>query len=78
MIDSMIVTDLITLAWEDTYDIAILLSSDKDFIPAVESLQRKNIKIINATWKGQGHELAKISWASFAIDDILDRLHRKS
>jgi uncharacterized LabA/DUF88 family protein len=74
--DARIVTDLIGLAWEDAYDAAILVSSDKDFIPAVEHLQAKNYKIINATWKGVGHELAKVCWASFDIDGLVDSLER--
>lgn len=75
-IDARIVTDLISLAWEGAYDAAILVSSDKDFIPAVEHLQSKNIQVINATWKGQGHELAKICWASFELDSLTSALTR--
>lgn len=75
-IDARIVTDLIGLAWEGAYDVAILVSADKDFIPAVEHLQAKNFKVINATWKGRGHELAKVCWASFEIDSLIPRLQR--
>ena len=77
MVDSRIVTDMLTLAWDRSYDIAVLLTSDADMVPAVESLQRHNFKVINATWKGHGHELAKSSWASFEIDPFLDKLMRK-
>jgi len=73
-IDAAIVTDLFSLAWEEAYNIAILVSSDADFVPAVERLQEKGFKIINATWKGQGNELAKACWASFEIDKISDAL----
>lgn len=75
-IDARIVTDLLGLAWEGAYDVAILVSADKDFIPAVEHLQAKNFKVINAAWKGRGHELAKICWASFEIDSLLTTLRR--
>jgi uncharacterized LabA/DUF88 family protein len=68
--DTAIATDLFSLAWEKAYDIAILLSSDADFVPAIERLQEKGFKIINATWKGYGHKLAKMCWASFEIDEI--------
>lgn len=74
--DARIVTDLIGLAWEDAYDAAILVSADKDFIPAVEHVQGKNYKVINAAWRGIGNELAKVCWASFEIDRLIPRLAR--
>lgn len=75
-IDARIVTDLLGLAWEGAYDAAILLSSDKDFIPAVEHAQAKNFKIINAAWQGRGHELAKVCWASIELDGLIAQLSR--
>ena len=76
MVDSRIVTDMLSLAWDGSYDVALLITSDADMVPAVESLQRHNFKVINATWKGHGHELAKVSWASFELDGELDKLKR--
>lgn len=75
-IDARIVTDLVGLAWENAYDVAILVSADKDFIPAVEHVQSKNFKVINATWRGRGHELAKVCWASFEMDPLVGPLTR--
>ena len=76
MVDSRIVADMLTLAWEEQYDLALLLTSDADIVPAVEGLQRNNVKVINATWKGHGHELAKAAWASFELDQLVQRLVR--
>lgn len=76
-IDALIVTDLVNLAWEGAYDVALLVSSDRDYIPAVELLQRKNFKVINATWAGQGHELARVCWASLSLDTLVPTLVRK-
>lgn len=75
-IDARIVTDLVGLAWEDAYDVAILVSADKDFIPAVEHVQSKNYKVINAAWRGRGHQLAAVCWASFEIDNLIESLVR--
>ncbi len=75
-IDARIVTDLMGLAWEGAYDVAILVSADKDFIPTVEYLQAKNFKVINAAWRGIGHELARVCWASFEIDRLSVSLKR--
>ena len=75
-IDARIVTDLMNLAWEGAYDLALLVSSDKDFIPAVECLQAKNFRVVHATWRGLGQELAKVCWASFEIDNLIPKLVR--
>ncbi|MCX7977491.1 MAG: NYN domain-containing protein [Bdellovibrionaceae bacterium] len=76
MVDSRIVTDMLSLAWDRSFDTTILLSGDADMVPAVENLLRHNFKVINATWNGNGHELAKTSWASFELDSILSKLIR--
>ena len=75
-VDSRIVTDLMGLAWESAYDVALLVSSDKDFIPAVERLQTKDFRIINFTWKGQGRDLANTCWSSLDLDDFIQLLQR--
>jgi len=75
-VDARIVTDMMSLAWEASFDVALLVTSDADFIPAVETLQTKNFRVVNATWKGHGHELATKSWASFEIDPLMPRLRR--
>ena len=75
-VDSRIVTDMLSLAWEGAYDVALLLSSDRDFLPAVDRLQSKNYKVVNATWRGHGHELAKVCWASFELDSVIQKLKR--
>jgi len=41
-VDTAIVTDLLSLASEDAYDVAVLLSSDADHIPAVEWVQNRD------------------------------------
>ena len=45
-VDSAIITDMFSLAWVEAYSIAILLSSDADFVPAVDNLQAKGFKIM--------------------------------
>jgi uncharacterized LabA/DUF88 family protein len=66
-IDTAIVTDMIRLAWEGSYDVGVLVSSDRDFIPAVEFLDKKGLKIINAGFPPRGIDLATSCWASFDL-----------
>jgi uncharacterized LabA/DUF88 family protein len=75
-VDSAIVTDLFAQAWENAYTIAILVSSDGDYVPAVEKLQEKGLKVINATWKRIGHQLAKTCWAAIEFNGLVARLTR--
>ncbi len=75
-VDSRIVSDMLSLAWDQSYDVALLVSSDKDFIPAVRKLQEKNIRVVNATWRGYGNELAHECWCSFELDHLIIDLVR--
>ena len=75
-IDVRIATDLIRLAWMDNYDVAVLASSDRDFIPVVEFLETRNIKVIHCTFPQQGLELARVCWGSIAIPAIREQFRR--
>ena len=69
-VDTAIVTDMIRLAWEDAYDIAVLVSSDSDFVPVVEFLDLRGKKVVQAGFPPVGSHLAKACWASF---DLFER-----
>ncbi len=75
-VDTAIVTDLLSLAWEGAFEVAILVSSDADMIPCVERLQEKGFKVVNAAWPVRGQDLAKACWASFDIMRVAKSLVR--
>ncbi len=75
-VDALIVTDMIRLAWEDAYDVAVLASSDRDLIPGVKYLDFKGKKIIQAGFPPIGSELAQACWASFDLSHNLDQIIR--
>jgi len=77
-VDTAIVTDLLALAGESAFEVAILVSSDADFVPAVEWLQARGFKVLNATWANHGFELAKVCWASFKLDSVVADLTRST
>lgn len=66
-VDTLIATDMIRLAWEEAYDIAVLVTSDADLIPAVEFLNVKARKVIQAGFPPSGTALATACWASFDV-----------
>lgn len=75
-VDAAIATDLLSLAWEGALQVAILVSGDADFVPAVERIQEKGLKVVNATWRNHGNELAQACWASFQMDSVIHSLIR--
>lgn len=75
-IDTAIVTDMIRLAWERAYDIAVLVTSDSDFIPAVEFLDQRGLKTVQAGFPPAGAALAKACWASFDLFERREEFRR--
>lgn len=75
-VDTAIATDMIRLAWEDAYDIAVLASSDADLVPAVRFLDQKGRKIIQAGFPPTGVQLATSCWASFDVFSHREELRR--
>ena len=75
-VDARIATDMIRLAWIGNYDVAVLASSDRDFIPVVEFLETRNIKVIHCTFPEQGMELARTCWGSIDIPSLREQLRR--
>jgi hypothetical protein len=75
-VDAALVTDLLSLAWQRAYDVAILVSGDADYVPAVEYVQSRGLKVINAVWSSKGHDLRNACWGSFRLDDHITSLTR--
>ena len=66
-VDTLIATDMIRLAWEQAYDIAVLASLDGDLVPAVEFLNLKGRKVVQAGFPPGGVALATACWGSFDV-----------
>lgn len=75
-VDATIVTDMLSLAWQQAYDIAVLVSSDADFVPAVTKIQEAGLKVINGGWAGRGHHLKRACWGSFDLDPLAPGITR--
>ena len=75
-VDTAIVTDMIKLAWADAYDVAVLVSSDADFIPAVQFLDSKGVRVIQGGFPPRGVDLARTCWASLDLVTLLDDIQR--
>ncbi len=75
-VDTLIATDMIRLAWEQAYDVAVLATSDADLIPAVEFLRVKARKVIQAGFPPIGSDLAAACWANFDVSQFLEEIAR--
>ena len=49
--DVHLVVDLVSGAYENLYDIAIIVSGDEDFVPAIKKAQKLGKRIVNAYFK---------------------------
>lgn len=76
-VDTALVTDMIRLAWANSFDIAVILSSDRDFIPAVEFLNQKGLRTINPYFPPKGFDLATRCWANVELPPVLSEIERK-
>ena len=74
-VDAAIITDLLSLAFDDNYDIGILISGDADYAPAVEYIQKKTDKqIVQAYFKEHGDQLRNACWDHIFFEDLLSKL----
>ena len=75
-VDTRIATGMISLAWVKNYDVAVLVSSDRDFVPVVEFLETRGIKVIHGAFPPQGAELTQKCWGSICIPSICEGFRR--
>lgn len=66
-VDVRMATDMISLAWSDNYDVAVLVSSDRDFIPVAEFLGDRGLKVIHGAIPPKGAHLSTASWGSIDL-----------
>ena len=77
MLDTHIATDLIGDATFDVYDIALIVSEDSDFVPAVEFVQEmRNKQVVHVGFGSHMNELR--SKCRHRIDLGRDRLFRRA
>jgi len=76
-VGSAIVTDMFRLAREDACEIAVLASSDADLVPAVNFLNQKGRRVVQAGFPPSGISLAAACWASFDMFGCRDEMQRQ-
>lgn len=75
-VDTRMATDLISLAWSDGYDVAVIVSADRDFVPVADFLQSKGIKTVHAAFPPYGSQLSQRCWGNFSMKKVLEMIRR--
>ena len=75
-VDTRIATDMISLAWDNGYDVAALLSSDGDFVPVVRFLASRGVKTVHGSFPPAGSELTQACCGNISIPNIRERFRR--
>lgn len=73
-VDTALAVDLIEYGLDNTYDRAILVAGDADFVPAVELIQRTGKQVVHAFFKGTASELMTACWSHVFMDDHMAEL----
>jgi uncharacterized LabA/DUF88 family protein len=73
-IDILIATDMVSLAFRNAYDTAILVSGDSDYIPVIEEIQSLGKRVENASFKRESsYNLRKVCDDFLELDKIKDK-----
>lgn len=75
-VDILIATDLIRMAWENSYDIAVLVSSDSDLVPCVEYLTGTEKRLVQARFAPYGAAIASVSTSSVDLTPLKSEILR--
>ena len=69
-VDVHIAIDLLTGAYDNTFDVAVLVSSDTDFIPVIHRIRRKGKQV---EYVGFAHRLSRGLMKNVSLTTVLDR-----
>ena len=70
-VDVKLAVDLVTNAFRDNYDLAIIVSNDSDFVPAIQESQKFGKQVWNINFpKTQSYHLNQICDKTITIDSI--------
>ncbi len=73
--DVYLAVDLVSGAYENLYDTAIIISGDEDFVPAIQKIQKLGKRVINAYFKSTSSSYLKhLCDESFCLNEIIKEI----
>ncbi len=71
-VDSKVIADMTAGAMSEGYDIAVLLGSDTDFLPVIDTIQKGfNKPVIHFGFERGGHQVRSACWSHVVLDKRL-------
>jgi hypothetical protein len=70
-VDTWVVTGLMSLAWANAYDAAVLVSADRDFVPVAEFLQTRGLKLVHGAFPPSGNHLSQKCWGHLNLVKLM-------
>ncbi len=76
-VDVMITTELLTHAFKDNFDVAVIVGGDQDYIVALKEVKREGKRIVLVCFeKSFSNEIQDIADESIFIDTIASKVER--
>ena len=76
--DIHLATDMISFAYENKYDVAILVSGDGDFVPAIRKVQKLGKNVENAYFSvSRSSYLKQVCNSSILMDEIIGKCKKE-
>ena len=75
-VDTRIATDIVSLAWANGFNCAVLVSSDRDFVPVAEFLQTRGIKVVHGAFPPSGSALSQKCWGHLNLPKMRNGFQR--
>ncbi|HDN64702.1 MAG TPA: NYN domain-containing protein [Methanosarcinales archaeon] len=76
-IDVMLTTELLTHAFKDNFDVAVIVGGDQDYIVALREVKREGKRIVVACFRNSfSNEIQEIADESVFIDNIAERVEK--
>lgn len=69
--DAHLISDLMWLAWQDRYDVAIVVSGDADLLPSVERVQLSGRKVVVALFDGTSKASRRVAHGNISLNSVL-------
>ncbi|AIY89301.1 hypothetical protein GACE_0244 [Geoglobus acetivorans] len=77
-IDIALAVDMLSLGFRKAYDVAILVSGDGDFIPAVKVIKSLGLRVEVAMFRNAlNPDLKRIADRFIALDELADKIEKK-
>ena len=77
-IDIALAIDMLSLGFHKAYDVAILVSGDGDFIPAVKVIKSLGLRVEVAMFRNAlNPDLKRIADRFIALDELADKIEKK-